>query len=146
MWLGKNSMSVGFGSSMAGNVEPSPVKSASKKVAAKSVILQGGTEPLSSAPVWAEPSQLLIGMWPPDSGCGFHRGLRPRPPSARKYHSIPRLDNGVHRPHQEPSHRDYYCSSGRNPSTLHSQVDPKDHRSQQIATNHCIKVITEIVA
>jgi hypothetical protein len=36
----------------------------SKKVAAKFFILQGGAEPLSSAPVWAEPSQLLIGMWP----------------------------------------------------------------------------------
>ena len=42
---------------------PSPDKSASKKVAAKSFILQGDAEPLSSAPVWAEPSQLLIGMW-----------------------------------------------------------------------------------
>jgi len=26
-------------------------------------ILQGDAEPLSSAPVWAEPSQLLIGKW-----------------------------------------------------------------------------------
>jgi len=34
-----------------------------KKVAANSFILQGGVEPLSSAPAWAEPSQLLIGMW-----------------------------------------------------------------------------------
>jgi hypothetical protein len=32
-------------------------------VAANLLILQGGAEPLSSAPVWAEPSQLLIGMW-----------------------------------------------------------------------------------
>jgi hypothetical protein len=32
-------------------------------VAAKLFILQGGTEPLSSVPVWAEPSQSLIGMW-----------------------------------------------------------------------------------
>ena len=39
-----------------------PDKSSSKKVAAKSFILQGDAEPLSSAPVWAEPSQLLIGM------------------------------------------------------------------------------------
>jgi hypothetical protein len=39
------------------------VKSSSKKVAAKSFILQGDAEPLSSIPVWAEPSQLLIGMW-----------------------------------------------------------------------------------
>jgi hypothetical protein len=43
---------------------PSLDKSApSKKVAAKVFILQGGAEPFSSAPVWAEPSQLLIGMW-----------------------------------------------------------------------------------
>jgi hypothetical protein len=39
------------------------VKSSPKKVAANLFILQGGAEPLSSAPVWAEPSQLLIGMW-----------------------------------------------------------------------------------
>jgi hypothetical protein len=32
-------------------------------VAVKLFILQGDAEPLSSAPVWAEPSQLLIGMW-----------------------------------------------------------------------------------
>ena len=32
-------------------------------MAAKLFILQGGAEPLSSVPVWAEPSQLLIGMW-----------------------------------------------------------------------------------
>jgi hypothetical protein len=42
---------------------PSPEKSSPKKVAAKSFILQEDAEPLSSAPVWAEPSQLLIGMW-----------------------------------------------------------------------------------
>jgi hypothetical protein len=42
---------------------PSPEKSSSKKVAANLFILQGGAEPLSPAPVWAEPSQLLIGMW-----------------------------------------------------------------------------------
>jgi hypothetical protein len=40
-----------------------PDKSASKKVAANSFILQRDAQPLSSAPVWAEPSQLLIGMW-----------------------------------------------------------------------------------
>jgi len=40
-----------------------PVKSSPKKVAAKLFILQGGAEPLSSAPVWAEPSQLLLGNW-----------------------------------------------------------------------------------
>jgi hypothetical protein len=34
-----------------------------KKVAAKSFILQADAAPLSSAPVWAEPSQMLIGMW-----------------------------------------------------------------------------------
>jgi hypothetical protein len=34
-----------------------------KKVAAKSFILQGDAEPLSSVPVSAEPSQSLIGMW-----------------------------------------------------------------------------------
>jgi hypothetical protein len=42
---------------------PSPVKSAPKKVAAKSFILQESAEPLSSEPVWAEPSQLLLGNW-----------------------------------------------------------------------------------
>jgi hypothetical protein len=42
---------------------PSPEKSASKKVPAKLFILQGTAKPLSSVPVWAEPSQLLIGMW-----------------------------------------------------------------------------------
>jgi hypothetical protein len=36
-------------------------KSASKKEAAKSFIRQRITEPLSSAPVWADPSQLLVG-------------------------------------------------------------------------------------
>jgi hypothetical protein len=45
-------------------IEPSLDKSSSKKVAASLFILQGGAEPLSSVPVWAEPSQLLIGMWP----------------------------------------------------------------------------------
>jgi hypothetical protein len=40
-----------------------------KKVAAKSFILQRGAKTLSSVPVWAEPSQLLIGnclfaLWP----------------------------------------------------------------------------------
>ena len=45
-------------------LEPSPGKSASKKVAAKLFILQRSVGPLSSVPVWAEPSQLLIGMWP----------------------------------------------------------------------------------
>jgi hypothetical protein len=39
------------------------VKSAPEKVAAKLFILQGGAEPLSSVPVWAEPSQLLHGNW-----------------------------------------------------------------------------------
>jgi hypothetical protein len=39
------------------------VKSSSKKVAANLFILQRGASPLSSAPVWAEPSQLLIGIW-----------------------------------------------------------------------------------
>ena len=43
---------------------PSPDKSASKRVAAKLFILQGGAKPLSSAPVWAEPSQLFLGNWP----------------------------------------------------------------------------------
>ncbi len=45
---------------------PSPVKSSSKKVAANLLILQGGAMPMpfSSAPVWAEPSQLLIVIWP----------------------------------------------------------------------------------
>jgi hypothetical protein len=37
--------------------------SAPKKVAANLLILQGCAEPLSSAPVWAEPSQLLLGNW-----------------------------------------------------------------------------------
>jgi hypothetical protein len=41
----------------------SPGKSVPKKVAAKLFILQGSAKPLSSAPVWAEPSQLLLGMW-----------------------------------------------------------------------------------
>jgi hypothetical protein len=56
---------------VAGKVEghktscwPSPEKSSPKKVAAKSFILQGDAEPLSSAPVWAESSHSLIGMWP----------------------------------------------------------------------------------
>jgi hypothetical protein len=40
-----------------------PDKSAPKEVAAKSFILKGDAEPLSSAPVWAEPSQLLLGNW-----------------------------------------------------------------------------------
>jgi hypothetical protein len=43
---------------------PSPDKSSPKKVAAKLFILQGDREPLSSVTVWAEASQLLIGMWP----------------------------------------------------------------------------------
>ena len=43
--------------------------SSSKKVAAKSFILQGDAEPLSSVPVWAEPSQLLIGMYGPPRRC-----------------------------------------------------------------------------
>jgi hypothetical protein len=43
--------------------QPSPVKSSSKKVAVNLLILQGGAVPLSSAPVWAEPSQLLLGNW-----------------------------------------------------------------------------------
>jgi len=33
-------------------------------VAVKLIILQEGEEPLSSDPVWAEPSQLLIGTYP----------------------------------------------------------------------------------
>jgi hypothetical protein len=37
---------------------------ASKKVAAKLFILQDGAGPLFSVPVWAEPSQLLLGNWP----------------------------------------------------------------------------------
>jgi hypothetical protein len=32
-------------------------------VAAKSFILQRDAQRLSSAPVWAKPSQLFIGMW-----------------------------------------------------------------------------------
>jgi hypothetical protein len=44
--------------------DPSPDKSSPEEVAAKLFILQGGAEPLSSVPVWAEPSQMLIGMWP----------------------------------------------------------------------------------
>jgi hypothetical protein len=44
-------------------MEPSPEKSSSKKVAAKLFILQESAEPLFSVPVWAEPSQLLFGMW-----------------------------------------------------------------------------------
>lgn len=40
---------------------PSSAKSSSKRVAPKSFILQGDAPPLSSAPVWTEPSQLLIG-------------------------------------------------------------------------------------
>jgi hypothetical protein len=39
---------------------PSSEKPSPKEMAAKSFILQGDAEPLSSAPVWAEPSQLLI--------------------------------------------------------------------------------------
>jgi hypothetical protein len=42
---------------------PTLDKSASKKVAAKVFILQGAAKPLSSVPVWAEPSQLLLGNW-----------------------------------------------------------------------------------
>jgi hypothetical protein len=44
-------------------------ESSPKKVAAKLLIFQGGAKPLSSVPVWAEPSQSLIGMWefPPDA-------------------------------------------------------------------------------
>jgi hypothetical protein len=42
---------------------PSPDKLSSKKVAANLFILQGDAEPLSSALVWAEPSQMLIGIW-----------------------------------------------------------------------------------
>jgi hypothetical protein len=42
---------------------PTLEKSSPKKVAANLLILQRGAELLSSAPVWAEPSQLLIGMW-----------------------------------------------------------------------------------
>jgi hypothetical protein len=40
-----------------------PAKSSSKKVAVKLLILQGGEEPLSSDPVWAELSQSLFGNW-----------------------------------------------------------------------------------
>ena len=32
-------------------------------MAAKLFILQGAAKPLSSVPVWAEPSQLLLGNW-----------------------------------------------------------------------------------
>src|ERR1700676_2246675 len=46
---------------LAHSCKPSLDKSASKKVVTKLFIL--GAEPLSSVPVWAEPSQLLIGMW-----------------------------------------------------------------------------------
>ena len=42
---------------------PNLDKSPPKKVAAKLFILQGGAAPLSSVPVWAEPSQSLLGMW-----------------------------------------------------------------------------------
>ena len=42
---------------------PFYIASSPKKVAAKLFILQGGAKTLSSVPVWAEPSQLLIGMW-----------------------------------------------------------------------------------
>ena len=38
-------------------------KSSSKEVASKLFNLQGGAEPLSVVPVWAQPSQLLTGMW-----------------------------------------------------------------------------------
>jgi hypothetical protein len=52
---------------------PSLDKSApSKKVAAKVFILQGGAEPFSSAPVWAEPVSCL-------SECGFLTSTGPRP-------------------------------------------------------------------
>lgn len=40
------------------------VASASKKMAAKLFILRGDAEAHSSTPVGAEPSQLLVGMWP----------------------------------------------------------------------------------
>jgi hypothetical protein len=46
------------------STKPCPVKSSSKKVATKSFILQENAEPHSSVPVWAERSQLLLGMWP----------------------------------------------------------------------------------
>jgi hypothetical protein len=46
-------------------VLPPPDEAAPKKVASKFFILQGGAEPLSSVPVRAEPSQLLLlGNWP----------------------------------------------------------------------------------
>src|SRR6202790_2486848 len=52
---------------LAHSCKPSPDKSASKKVVTKLFIL--GAEPLSSVPVWAEPSQLLIGMYGPPQSC-----------------------------------------------------------------------------
>jgi hypothetical protein len=52
-----------LGPHITSQLAPSLDKSSSKKVAANLLILQGGVEPLSSAPVWAEPTQLLIGMW-----------------------------------------------------------------------------------
>jgi hypothetical protein len=42
---------------------PFYIASSPKKVAAKLFNFQGDAKPLSSAPVWAEPSQLLIGLW-----------------------------------------------------------------------------------
>ncbi len=56
-----------------------PVKSAPNKVAAELFIPQGGAEPLSSVPVWAEPGQLLIGIWP--SGQDRDDFVRPGAPT-----------------------------------------------------------------
>jgi hypothetical protein len=49
--------------SLATGTSAATDKSSPKKVAVKSFVLQKGVRPLSSAPVWAEPSQLLFGMW-----------------------------------------------------------------------------------
>jgi hypothetical protein len=56
-----------------------PVKSVPNKVAAELFIPQGGAEPLSSVPVWAEPGQLLIGIWP--SGQDRDDFVRPGAPT-----------------------------------------------------------------
>ena len=56
-----------------------PVKSAPNKVAAELFILQGGAEPHSSVPVWAEPGQLLLGIWP--SGQDRDDFVRPGAPT-----------------------------------------------------------------
>jgi hypothetical protein len=53
-------------------IPTSPDQSSPKKVAGKLFILQGSAKPLSSAPVWAEPSQLLLGMWTRVTAVNWH--------------------------------------------------------------------------